>query len=186
MRQKGAAADSDDDYSDNESSKKKNRVRMPPISIEGDFQVYPIMKSLGLYTHLRRTFIGIHAMSTKEASQTVRRCSSCVAYCITDDNSSYNETETITKSMVIGVLCALLRLDGHGLIYKYIEHLGKKGYTPSTLLHNVEYTRHMLTFAYRNIPECQRNDSNLTSLLAYLSELCSQVIINYHILHTCY
>lgn len=184
MRQQGAAADSDDDYSDNESSKKKNRIRMRPISIEGDLQVYSIIKSLGLYTHLRRTFIGIHAMSTKEASQTVRRCSSCVAYCITDDNCRYNEA--ITKSMVIGVFCALLRPDGHGLIYKYIEYLGKKGYTPSTLLHNVEYTRHMLTFAHRNIPDCSRKNSNLTSLLAYLSELCSQVIINRHIFHTCY
>lgn len=184
MRQQGAAAaDSDDDYSDNESSKKKNRIRMQPISIEGDLSVYSIIKSLGLYRHLRRTFVGIHAMSTKEAAQTVRRCSSCIAYCITNDKC-YNAT--ISKSMVIGVMCALLQPDGHGLIYRYIEYLGRKGYTPSTLLHNVEYTRHMLTFAYRNIPECHRKNCNLSSLLTYLSELCSQVRINRHILHTCY
>ena len=178
--------DSDDTCSSSDElnrPKKKTRIRMPAITIVGDLQVYSIMKSLGLYKHLRRTFVGIHAMSTKEAAQTMRRCSSCIAFCITD-NKSYNDV--IKKAMVIGVMSALLQPEGHGLIYKYIEFLGKEGYTPSTLLHNVEYVRHMLTFAYRNIPECNKKRCNLTSLLAYLSELCSQVIYYHHNLHTFY
>ena len=112
-------------------------------------------------------------MTANEARQTTKRCSSFIAYLITDNKNE----QQISKYMVIGALCAVLRPDGHSLVQNYLEYLGAIGYSPATILHNVEYIRHLASFAYRNMRECSRRSSNLPSLLSYLAELGCKVTI---------
>lgn len=110
-------------------------LRQKNITVEGDGQVYKILKKQGFYKYLRKKVSGTeHTYSTKEAKQIVRNSSCFLAFTLIQGNVI--NWETILQSFN-----NLTSGEGIKVLYRYTEWLSGQYYKPSTITHNIDYIK---------------------------------------------
>jgi hypothetical protein len=171
----------DSDYEDEGStSGGEQEVRIPKkdsrrlqrrknIRIAGDSKCELILRTMGLYKHLRRSIGKSKQYSVKEANQIVKKVSCFIAFVI---NAHYDER--INLKNTVKVLRRTLKPRGHQLVYDYVEMLAEQGTMPSTLSHQIDYIKAAERWAQNCIRKCRKHP--FTPFKEYAADLVKQVL----------
>jgi hypothetical protein len=111
--------------------------RQKNITVEGDCEVYKILKEKEFYKYLRKKVSGEeHTYSPNEAKQIVRNSSCFLAFVIKDKKDIVINWENILQSFNHITSAAEMTV-----LYRYTEWLSGLCYKPSTITHNIDYIK---------------------------------------------
>lgn len=145
-------------------------LRRKNIRMAGDSQCEVILRSMGLYKHLRRSIGKSKQYSVKEANQIVKKVSCYIAFVT---NTHYGGR--INLKNTVKVLRRTLKPCGHQLVYDYVEMLAEQGTMPSTLSHQIDYIKAAERWAQNCIRKCRKHP--FTPFKEYAADLVKQVLI---------